>query len=209
MIILDLIVIVLIIFGAFSGKKKGLVGIIVGFAGLILSIILAFTMQSTVANTLYNMGIGDSVNNIVTENINTMLENEEKKEDNFYGQLVVKMTTEDQVSDTSKAVTMFIMKGISFIVIFLIVYIICYILQMILNVVFDLPGLNAINGIGGIVVGGLSVVIKIWILLAILSFLAPLPAFATVSEYIDDTILVKILYNYNLLVGIIKSGLNI
>ena|GEM_PF-4960245 len=41
MIILDILVILLIVLGALSGHKKGLVGILVGFAALILSIVLA------------------------------------------------------------------------------------------------------------------------------------------------------------------------
>ena len=187
MFILDLVVIGLIVLGAFSGHKRGLVGIVVSFISLILALVLAFVLQSTVANALYDSGLGKSVSGIVEDNINQMIED----------------------SQASQTVTMFIMKGISFIAIFLVVKLICYILQMVLNLVFNLPILSSINGIGGTIIGALSVILKIWILLAILSFIAPLPMFASIEEYIDQTFVIKLLYNYNFIVSIIKSGLNI
>lgn len=209
MIILDLVVIGLIILGALSGHKKGLIGIVVSFISLILALVLAFALQSTVADLLYDSGVGESVNSIVEDNIQQMIEDGKNVEDSFYGSIISNVTTSEQISQASETVTRFIMKGVSFIAIFLVVKLICYILQMVLNLVFNLPILSSINSIGGTAVGALSVVLKIWILLAILSFLAPLPMFSSIEEYINQTIIIKLLYNYNFIVGIIKSGLNI
>ena len=209
MFILDLVVIGLLVLGAFSGHKRGLVGIVVSFISLILALVLAFVLQSTVANALYDSGLGKSVSGIVEDNINQMIEDGKNVEDSFYGTIISNVTTPEQVSQASQTVTMFIMKGISFIAIFLVVKLICYILQMVLNLVFNLPILSSINGIGGTIIGALSVILKIWILLAILSFIAPLQMFASIEEYIDQTFVIKLLYNYNFIVSIIKSGLNI
>ena len=74
MFILDLVVIGLIVLGAFSGHKRGLVGIVVSFISLILALVLAFVLQSTVANALYDSGLGKSVSGIVEDNINQMIE---------------------------------------------------------------------------------------------------------------------------------------
>ena len=209
MLILDLVVIALIALGAFSGHRKGLVTIFVGFVALILSIVLAFVFQSAVADAMYNMGIGSTIQESIETNIQNMLDNEENVDDSFYGKIISNVTTPEQVSQASETVTRFILKGVSFIVIFVIVKLICYILQMVLNLVFNLPILSAINGTGGTVVGALSVVIKICILLAVLSFVAPLPMFASIIDYVDRTILIKFLYNYNFVVALVKAGLNI
>lgn len=209
MVVLDLVVIALIAFGAIRGHKKGLVGVVVGFASLILSIIFAFAFQAIVSNALYDSGMGTKVKDIAQENMQKMIDNGESIDNSFYGSIISNVTTEDDISNAAEAVSRFVMKGLSFIVIFLIVRIICYILQMILNIVFNLPILNSINSMGGIAVGILSVLIKIWILLAILSFVAPLPMFEGIIGYIDSTLLIKLLYNNNLLVAIIKAGLKI
>lgn len=209
MFVLDLILIALIVLGAISGHKKGLVGVVVGFASLILSIILAFAFQSVVSDALYDSGLGKKVKDVAQENMQNMLDNGESIDNSFYGSIISSVTTEDEISKAAEAVSRFVMKGLSFIVIFLIVRLICYILQMILNIVFNLPILSSINSMGGTAVGVLSILIKVWIILAIISFISPLPLFEGINAYIDNTFLVKLLYNNNLLVTIIKAGLKI
>ena len=209
MFVLHLILIALIVLGAISGHKKGLVGVVVGFASLILSIILAFAFQSVVSDALYDSGLGKKVKDVAQENMQNMLDDGESIDNSFYGSIISSVTTEDEISKAAEAVSRFVMKGLSFIVIFLIVRLICYILQMILNIVFNLPILSSINSMGGTAVGVLSILIKVWIILAIISFISPLPLFEGINAYIDNTFLVKLLYNNNLLVTIIKAGLKI
>lgn len=209
MILIDILVVLLVVLGAFSGHKKGLVGILVGFAALILSIVLAFMFQSVVADAIYDTGLGQSVAGIAKNNMQDMMKNGENVDKSIYGKVLSNVVTDDNLTVASENISRFVMKGLSFIAIFLIVRIICYILQMILNVVFNLPILSTVNGIGGTVVGGLSVLIKIWIVLALISFVSPLPMFDSIVSYIDKTFLVKLLYNNNLLVAVVKAGLRL
>ncbi len=209
MLIVDIVLILLIALGAFRGHKKGLVGVVVGFAALLLSIILAFAFQSIVADALYDLGLGSTVKDMAQTNIQKMLDNGENVENSLYSTIISTTITDENVSAAAEAVSRFVMKGLSFVAIFIIVRIICYILQMVLNLVFNLPILSSINSMGGTAVGIISVLIKVWILLAIISFIVPLPMFEGIGNYIDRTILVKLLYNNNLLVTIIKLGLKI
>lgn len=209
MLIIDIILILLIALGAFRGHKKGLVGVVVGFAALILSIILAFAFQSIVADALYDLGLGATVKDMAESNIQKMIDSGENVENSLYSTIISTTITNDNVSAAAEAVARFVMKGLSFVAIFIIVRIICYILQMVLNLVFNLPILSSINSMGGTILGILSVLIKVWILLAIISFIIPLPMFEGLASYIDKTILVKLLYNNNLLVALIKLGLKI
>ena len=209
MILIDILVVLLVVLGAFSGHKKGLVGILVGFAALILSIVLAFMFQSVVADAIYDTGLGQSVAGIAKNNMQDMMKNGENVDKSIYGKVLSNTVTDDNLTVASENISRFVMKGLSFIAIFLIVRIICYILQMILNVVFNLPILSTVNGIGGTVVGGLSVLIRIWIVLALISFVSPLPMFDSIVSYIDKSFLVKLLYNNNLLVAVVKAGLRL
>lgn len=209
MILIDILVILLIILGAFSGHKKGLVGILVGFAALILSIVLAFMFQSVVADAIYDTGLGQSVATMAKDNMQNMMKNGEDVDNSIYAKVISNTITDDNLNAASENVSRFVMKGLSFIAIFLIVRIICYILQMILNVVFNLPILSSINGMGGTIVGALSVLIKVWIVLALISFISPLPIFDSIISYINKTILIKFLYNNNMLVAVVKAGLKL
>lgn len=209
MILIDILVVLLIVLGAFNGHKKGLVGILVGFAALVLSIVLAFMFQSVVADAIYDTGLGSTVASMAKDNMQKMIKNGEDVDSSIYAKVLSSTITDDNLVQASENVSRFVMKGLSFIAIFLIVRIICYILQMILNIVFNLPILSSINGMGGTIVGGLSVLIKIWIVLALISFISPLPIFDSIISYINKTFLVKMLYNNNMLVAIIKSGLRL
>ena len=144
MIILDILVVLLIVLGALSGHKKGLVGILVGFAALILSIVLAFMFQSVVADAIYDTGLGSSVAGIAKTNIQKMIDDGENVDKSIYGKVLANTVTEENIDQASENISRFVMKGLSFIAIFLIVRIICYILQMILNVVFNLQILSIV-----------------------------------------------------------------
>ena len=74
--IIDIIIIALIALGVFFGYKKGLVGILIGVASLILSIILAFVLQGPVSEYLYSTPVGTSIESKVTEFVNDTLSSE-------------------------------------------------------------------------------------------------------------------------------------
>lgn len=214
--IIDIIILLLIILGAFAGYKKGLVGILVSLIGLVLALILGFILQGPVSNYLYNdTGIGssisDNVSSFITDALDKKSENSESNNDevSFYAGILKNITNEDQINDAAKNITMYILKGVSFIAIFFTVFIICYILSMILNLVFDLPLLSSVNKLGGIGAGALKALIKIWILLAIISFLSPIPMVDGVVEYIQKTNITNYLYSNNIIVFLISSNLKL
>ncbi len=210
--IIDIIVIAFIVLGAYAGYKKGLIGILVSFVGLILSIVLALLLQSSVANFIYQeTGFGTSLEQAIeTKLLESFEEQNDSEEGNdIYYNLIKNATSEEQIHEISTQVTQFILKGVSFIGIFLIVFIICYIAQMILNIVFDLPILSQLNSIGGVALGIIKVLLKLWIVLAVISFIAPLPMFSFLDSFIKDTTLTNILYDHNILVTIIKAGLGL
>lgn len=209
--IIDVIIIALIVLGGFIGYRKGLVGIVVSLVGLIISLILAFCLQVPVANYINSTSIGvelrTSIKEGITEALETKIQGENEKSNVFYDAIVDKIETQDNIDNVSNSVTMFILKGISFVLIFIVVFVTSYIINMVLNLVFDLPILKKINTIGGIGAGILKSLLKIWIVLAIIMFLSPMPIFAPVSQYILNTNVTRILYENNLIVAIIASSL--
>lgn len=215
--IIDIIVIVLLLLGAFSGYKKGLVGILVSFIGMIIAIVLAFGLQIPVANYLNdNTIIGKSINQTITKGITQTInnkdidkdENQDKKID-FYDGIIEKITNEDQIASVSNNIVLFILKGISFVLIFIIVIIIFYIIQMVLNLVFNLPILGTVNKIGGVITGILKSLVGIWILLAIISFLSPIQMLNSIVGAINTSFVTNFLYSHNLFVALIMSTIKI
>lgn len=217
--IIDIIVILLVAFSVYRGYKKGLVGILVGLVSLLLAIILGFIFQIPISNYLYeNTNVGKSIEENIVKVINDNINNEQTdktgKENNImdvFNKLEnnAKKQEKNTVEQTSKMITMFILKGISFITILIVVYIICFVLQLVLNVVFDLPLLNVVNKFGGIGANLIQVVLKIWIFLGIVYFISSISSVTVISDAIQKTTLTKALYENNVLVKIIESNLKI
>ena len=218
--IIDIIIIALIALGVFFGYKKGLVGILIGVASLILSIILAFVLQGPVSEYLYSTPVGTSIESKVTEFVNDTLSSENnenvdsedntKKENDFFSKVIQDATnSEDTVKEASKNITMFILKGITFIGIFILVRIICYILQMILNVVFDLPILHSVNKFGGMAINLVATLLKLWILLAAIQLISSVVAIDFITNLINKSYLTKLLYENNILLNILQTTIKL
>lgn len=218
--IIDIILIALIALGVFFGYKKGLVGILIGVASLILSIILAFVLQGPVSEYLYSTPVGTSIESKVTEFVNDTLSSENnenvdsedntKKENDFFSKVIQDATnSEDTVKEASKNITMFILKGITFIGIFILVRIICYILQMILNIVFDLPILHSVNKFGGMAINLVATLLKLWILLAATQLISSVVAIDFITNLINQSYLTKLLYENNILLNILQTTIKL
>ncbi len=208
--IIDIIVIAIIALSAFLGYKKGLVSILVSFAGMIIAIVLAFILQGPVADFLYNTPIGSSIKQGVTEVIEENVQQENNNDnENFITKILNSNENSQDINKAAESLTKYILKGISFVGILILVFIICYILQMVLNLVFDLPLLNSVNRLGGIGLNVIKTLIKLWVLLAIISFISAIPIVKPVVDVINDSMLVKLLYDNNFLVAIIQGTMKL
>ncbi len=214
--ILDIIVIAFVLLGAFLGYKKGLVGVAISLISIILSIVLGLLFNGVIANGIYNdTTLGKGIEQTIYNGINTTLNTNEtdETENNMYENLVNSIVgpAKDALTNEqlAKTITMYILKGMSFIIIFVAVFVICYILQMVLNLVFDLPILHSVNQIGGIAAGVIKAVIKVYIVLAIISFLEPMSILEPVINYINSSAVTSFLYHNNVFVFLIKSGIKI
>ncbi|MEG2348090.1 MAG: CvpA family protein [Clostridia bacterium] len=207
--ILDVVLIVLLALGALCGYKKGLVGILISFICLVASIFLAFALQSSVANFLNDTTLGKTINNSITssleKNINEGQLNASKNSE-VYNKVIQSVINGEKIEDASKSLTLFILKGISFIGIFIIVFIVGSILKLVLNLVFDLPLLNSVNKFGGMGLGILSSLVKIWLIFTLLTFLSPMPFMKTVNETIKNTKITNAIYNNNIFINILSSN---
>lgn len=208
--IIDIIVIAIIALSAFLGYKKGLVSILVSFAGMIIAIVLAFILQGPVADFLYNTPIGSSIEQGVTKVIEENVQQENNNDnENFITKILNSNENSQDINKAAESLTKYILKGISFVGILILVFIICYILQMVLNLVFDLPLLNSVNRLGGIGLNVIKTLIKLWVLLAIISFISAIPIVKPVVDVINDSMLVKLLYDNNFLVAIIQGTMKL
>lgn len=217
--VLDIIIIAIALISGFVGIKKGMISIVTKIAGFILATIFAFMFYKSLAryftvNCEFPLKINESIkvaissqqketsdtaeseyislSNIIskfnlTEKIN--LEEEQKN-------LVEEKTLSDVVAEK---ITMYIMNIISFLIIFLAIIIIAAVLSLILGAIFSLPLLNSLNKTGGFAAEIILFIIKLWVILGVISLLSPMSFMSWIVGLIDNSVLVKFLYNNNLL----------
>lgn len=206
--ILDIIIILFLVFCAFSGYKKGLTTILVSLIGFVLAIILAFSFKSTLANVVINnTDLDTQIQATITDGINSTIAAKEEDKNEFYSSMLNNIGAEESIDELSHSIVVFILETIAFIFIFIVVKLISFIIQMMLNLVFDLPILSGINNMGGLVIGGVMGLFKVWIILAIISVFMPM--FGDLSSYINGTTLTKFLYDSNIIVNILSGSLKL
>ena len=77
------------------------------------------------------------------------------------------------------------------------------IIGMILDTVVKLPVLKTLNGTLGAGIEFILMILRIFILLAIISFLSPFEILTVVTDYINESCITKWLYENNIIIAII------
>jgi uncharacterized membrane protein required for colicin V production len=90
---------------------------------------------------------------------------------------------------------------ITFALVFIMIVILFTVLANIINLAFKLPGLDLLNGAGGLIFGLIKGMIFVYLIAWILSYLGVFIG----KNLVDDTIFLKFLMDHNLLVEILKG----
>ena len=210
--VIDVVLILIVSLGAYLGYKKGLISVLVGFLAIIIAIILSLILQNPIANLLKSGNIGKNIYDNVYQCKNDTVENRKNgTEDNtMYSKIINGIISDEQKEYQANNITMFILRGISFIITFIISFVIIFILKSVLNLVFDLPILKSINKIGGLALGTLKTIVIIYIILAAVALLSELPSSKMqFKNKIEQTNITKMMYNNNVLLKIINRNIKV
>lgn len=219
--ILDIIILIFIVVSVFVGLKRGFVDTLIRLAGGIIALILAFTLQTSVADFITNQtGMDKQIAEGVKTSVNKMLVKEDNKTSNNESTLenskLFAKTYEDiknsqgearesKLDEWSKSIAKFVVKGISFIAIFIVVSILIMIIRLILGGIMDLPVLKQLDGVAGLGAGFVLSIIQLLVIFAIISFISPMEIMSGINKLIEGSTIAKYLYNNNFLVTIISS----
>jgi len=213
--ILDIVLIAVILIGVFIGYKKGFVKVAIKLGTFALSIILAFLLQSSVAEFIgESLGINNTVHTAVENKLTDFSSNNEESQRKKVNIPVLEKTiseinsaNEDKkieiISDWSNKITDFVVNGISFITIFIVVSVLMGIIGLILGTVVKLPVLKTLNGTLGAGIEFVLMMLRISILLSIIYFLSPLNILTAVTDYINTSCIIKWLYENNIIILIL------
>lgn len=194
---IDYAIIAILLLGAFSGYRKGLLMSVSSIICLLVSILVAKTYYKVVALFLVeNTAIEEKIRVYLTEKgfIQSMLLSPS-------GESTVFSMSKSFGSDLNSFVTVLIINAISVVLIFLAARLLLGIAEGLLAGVMSMPGLKEVNGIGGAVVGLLKNIIIIMLVFMIIAPASSLKPLSIISEGLEASTLAKYFYTYNFILG--------
>lgn len=194
---IDYAIIAILLLGAFSGYRKGLLMSVSSIICLMVSILVAKTYYKVVARFLVeNTAIEEKIRVYLTEKgfIQSMLLSPS-------GESTVFSMSKSFSGDLNSFVTVLIINAISVVLIFLAARLLLGIAEGLMAGVMSMPGLKEVNGIGGAVVGLLKNIIIIMLVFMIIAPASSLKPFSMISEGLEASTLAKYFYTYNFILG--------
>ncbi len=226
--VLDIVLIAVIVFFVMMSAKKGFISASKNIITLILTVTLLASMQGVVLEALQNSPLGDNVKKMVSQNVTKTYQAENLPEGTdttdteksimiceamslptFLSNSIeasiremseIKNNVMEVITDS---LTLLIMRIIALILLFILVRVFVFLAVKILESLFGLPGLKTINKTLGAVIGIVNAFLVIYIICGLVSVFTPTDKLAIVSQAIDQTMLLKYVYNHNLLLGLL------
>lgn len=209
--ILDIIMIVMLSSAAIYGYKKGCVKILTSIASFVLAFVIAYMLCSTAGDYLYNtMGLGKIVRGGIENSLTGYISEDGKVLEGTTTviekvQQIVGTSKPNDTASLTNRITGYVFVGLGFALVFILTRIILWIAGMMLDGVFDLPILKQFNELGGAIASVALTILKAWIVLAIVSFVAPMGFMSGIMKLINSSAITSALYEHNILNTMIIS----
>lgn len=231
--IVDIIIILIMALCIFIGYKRGLIKVAVNILGFFLAIIISLTLYNPVSNFIINnTKIKDNIKESIRGTVeNYVLDEEQKNEeteiekeegegegeekneskiisnyiDNFVKEEKQKLenTKKEVVDNVSETVAINIIKVGSAIIVFILAKLILLVIKIFADAIGELPLIKQFNEAGGLIYGILQGLLIIYIVLAIISLIAPSLNDSMVIDAINDSLIGKYMYDNNIILKIL------
>ncbi|MGN1310364.1 MAG: CvpA family protein [Clostridia bacterium] len=198
--LLDLIIVLIIVLFTFIGYKRGLVKTAINILSFFIALIISITLYKTVGNiVINNTEIDEKIEATITSKITA--EDLEEKYEILPNGLVE--AGENTINDMAKSLTEKIIYIGAFIILFIVLKIALIFVKVIADFITKLPVIKQFDKTGGIIYGLAKGILIVTVIFAVISLTAPMIN----EEYINtinNSVIGSLLYNHNLLIGLIK-----
>ena len=209
-IVVDLIILGIMLLCIIVGYVRGLTGSLIKILSFVLSIIIAFILFVPISNliidkTQIDENLEQSIRDMIMQEEGTEEENMPETITNYIGQKVEEASdsAKEAIADsTAREVALTIVKAGTWVGLFIVARILLIFLRFITALITKLPVIKQFDKLGGVIYGILEGAIIIYVVLATISFVAPMTNGNLVAS-IDESIIGSMLYNNNLLLKII------
>ena len=198
--LLDLIIVLIIVLFTLIGYKRGLVKTAINILSFFIALVISIILYKTVGNiVINNTEIDEKIEATITSKITA--EDLEEKYEILPNGLVE--AGENTINDMAKALTEKIIYIGAFIILFIVLKIALIFVKVIADLITKLPIIKQFDKTGGIIYGLAKGILIVTVIFAVISLTAPMIN----EEYINtinNSVIGSLLYNHNLLIGLIK-----
>lgn len=215
-IFVDIGIVAIIVLSTFLGYQKGLIGVAFKIISFLIAIVLAFVLCTPVSNYIIQQTtIDDTIQETIEKALSSKQTEENQEQNNmkipeiitdYIQEEITRATTQAQnqvATVVAQNVTATIINAISFIAIFLILKIVLLVLKLFSEQLANIPVIKQFNKLGGTIYGILRGFFMIYLLLGMVSFIAPMLTDNTVLIAITNSYLGNIFYQHNLLLKLL------
>ena len=212
-IIIDIVIVAIIALCLFLVYRRGLTVSLLKILSFVLAIVIAFILFKPVSNLVINHTNWDdslktSIEQFITEKTST------PEEKSSLPQVIVDYIDETMaqsvneakevaIENTAQSVTNLIVNAGVWIAVFIIARILLIFIRFITALIAKLPVIKQFDKLGGILYGILEAFVILYVLLAIISFIAPMINNAEFIDALNKSFIGSMLYNNNILLKIL------
>ena len=197
-----IVVICIIAWNAVRGYTRGLLRVVYSLAACIL-MLTASTMAAPYVrdNILSQTGI----ESVICSKIEKQIAVQGQKATVDFDMANILLQKSGAYDSISMQLTNAIMTGLSFFIVIFMLGIVEYFVRRLIRKIERVPVISTVNRVAGFGVGFIKGIVIVWLLLAFISLLATSEAGQTMTLYINDSLMLKYLYENNPVMKLIEN----
>lgn len=197
-----IVVICIIAWNAVRGYTRGLLRIVYSLAACILMLTASSMAAPYVRDNILSQ---TGIESVIYSNIEKQIAVQGQKATGDFDMANILLQQSGAYDSISVQLTNAIMTGLSFFIVIFLLGIAEYFVRRLIRKIERVPVISTVNRVAGFGVGFIKGIVIVWLLLALISLLATSEAGQTMTVYINDSLMLKYLYENNPIIKLIEN----
>ena len=197
-----IVVICIIAWNAVRGYTRGLLRIVYSLAACILMLTASSMAAPYVRDNILSQ---TGIESVIYSNIEKQIAVQGQKATGDFDMANILLQQSEAYDSISTQLTNAIMTGLSFFIVIFLLGIVEYFVRRLIRKIERVPVISTVNRVAGFGVGFIKGIVIVWLLLALISLLATSEAGQAMTVYINDSLMLKYLYENNPVIKLIEN----
>ena len=197
-----IVVICIIAWNAVRGYTRGLLRVVYSLAACILMLTVSTMAAPYVRDNILSQ---TGIESVICSNIEKQIAVQGQKTTGDFDMANILLQKSGAYDSISVQLTNAIMTGLSFFIVIFLLGIVEYFVRRLIRKIERVPVISTVNRVAGFGVGFIKGIVIVWLLLALISLLATSEAGQTMTLYINDSLMLKYLYENNPVMKLIEN----